>query len=291
MNDVVSLRCEDGLMLANQISNLNGLVSLAKSNPLPQGRAQSHVLNGEYQTADPRLLFDNYSQTHQHSQECTGRTENFAWKYFCEEASHSVKLQALEKAEHLWRAAFVATEGFPEYDVRTAYTLDNYAALLFARGKVQQAEPLCRRALALFENLFGYGDLITINCKNTLAGILFALHNYEESETCATQVLGHYSKVLRPTHALIGMAYNNLAMTFHAQGNLEFARQLYERALPIRKHHLGATHAIVTTLMENYANVLEQLGYAAKCEELRAELRGSGIWHLFDTSIYSRLSA
>jgi len=213
------------------------------------------------------------------------------WSYYVAEAVNASRFANASKAEYFWLAALQIAECFGANDSRLAYTLDNAMCVCIASGKDDEALKYGQRALSIMQNLYGKKDLRAVNCMNNLAGIYYRQGLYAAAESLAVQVLTAYNKNLGKTHALIGLAAQNLAMTYQAQENYNLAELMYERALPIQKSSLGLTHPQVGALMENYANVLAVLGRDDKCELVRAELRGSGIWHKFDPHFSTRLTA
>ncbi|HEY9714350.1 MAG TPA: tetratricopeptide repeat protein, partial [Chroococcales cyanobacterium] len=76
-----------------------------------------------------------------------------------------------------------------------------------------------------------------------------------------------------PDHADVGMVLNNLAMLYHAQGKLQAAEKMYQRAFAIRVKALGQYHPCVITLIDNYANLLRRLNRADDAERIGALAR------------------
>ena len=185
----------------------------------------------------------------------------------------------------MWLASLEVAERFSGKDPRLAYSLDNVASIYAAAGKLDKAELYCKRALSVTEDIYGKMHLKTANCINNLAGVYYNQQRYGDAEPLCVQVLTIYNKVLGPDHQDVGMAANNLAMLYHAQGQYGLAELLYERALPIRRKALGKTHPVMTALLENYANILSKLERHEKAQSIRNELKGSGIWHLFETRV------
>lgn len=228
---------------------------------------------------------DTPPQTKQPEAQKVMPVTNEDWDHYRSEAEAAAKYGNVAKAEAMWSAALEVAERFSAKDPRLAYTLDNLSSIYFAGGKLEKAEMFCKRALSITEEIYGKSHLKTAACLNNLSGIYYNQRRFADAEPLTVQVLTLYNKLLGPDHADVGMAANNLAMLYHSQGKWGLAELMYERALPIRKQALGPTHPVVTTLMENYANLLEHLGRGFKAENLRCELRGSGIWHLFETKM------
>jgi tetratricopeptide (TPR) repeat protein len=213
------------------------------------------------------------------------------WNYYSEEGASQAKFGNIKKAQELWLAALHIAETFGESDGRLPLSLINVAESYIQQKNYCMAEMYCKRAAMLYEKTMTKYHLDTANALNSLAGIYYSQQRYEDAQPISIQVLTIYNKMLGPNHPDVGMAANNLAMVYHAQRKYPLAEMMYERAYPIRKVSLGLTCAAVAALMENYANVLDIVGHDKKSEQIRAELRGSGIWHVFDFGFESRLAS
>jgi len=284
-------------MLANQSVGINSAPA-ATSNASPGWGHTSQMMpmpmevKEDFGSVVRRIQYSNSGKFHKlESQPETKANEaqkvmtvtNADWDHYKQEAERASNYGNSSKAEAMWLAALEVAEQFSGKDPRLAYTLDNVASIYFASSRLDKAELYCKRALSVTEEIYGKFHLKTANCLNNLSGVYYNQGRFADAEPLTVQVLTIYNKALGSEHADVGMAANNLAMVYHAQGKYGVAELLYERALPIRKRTLGRTHPTVTNLMENYANVLEQLGRGPKADTLRSEMRGSGIWHLFET--------
>jgi tetratricopeptide (TPR) repeat protein len=78
-----------------------------------------------------------------------------AWEDRFQEGVEALQTEDLPGAERAFAMALDEAEGFPPGDVRLTVTLDNLAAVLRVEGKNAEAAPLCARALAIKERVFG----------------------------------------------------------------------------------------------------------------------------------------
>ena len=117
---------------------------------------------------------------------------------------------------------------------------------------------------------YGHEDLKVASCMNNIAGIYFCQNLHHKAEPFCIEVLEIYKSLHDKNHADIGMAHNNLGFLYHAQGNLELAKEHYEAALPIRRQALGCQHPSVRLLVDGYTELLEQLGQHAQAQFIRA---------------------
>jgi len=68
-----------------------------------------------------------------------------------------------------------------------------------------------------------------------------------------------YERLKGHDHRDVGMSANNLAMLYHAQGKLTFAKKYYLQAIRIRTKELGTGNPVVHTLFANYINLLRAM--------------------------------
>ena len=64
----------------------------------------------------------------------------------------------------------------------TANSLHNLAALYYSQGRYAEAEPLCRRALAIREQALGPDHPDTAQSLNNLAALYYSQGRYAEAE-------------------------------------------------------------------------------------------------------------
>jgi tetratricopeptide (TPR) repeat protein len=129
---------------------------------------------------------------------------------------------------------------------------------LFYEGQARygEAEPLMRRALAIYEGSFGAGHPNVAAALNNLAGLLWATNRLDEAEPMYRRVV----KILEnpggeplPNYAC---SLNNLAALLYATKRLDEAEPLMRRALAIDEGSLGAGHPDVARDLNNLAGLL-----------------------------------
>ena len=141
------------------------------------------------------------------------------------------------EAEKQFTAAVKEAEGFGPQDLRLATTLNNLALLYKAQGKYAEAEPLHKRALAIYEKTLGPGHPRVATSLNNLALLYKAQGRYVDAEPLYQRALAIYEKTLGPEHPKLATCLNNLASLYHVQGRYAEAEPLYKRALAIRAKH------------------------------------------------------
>ncbi|MDI9408094.1 MAG: tetratricopeptide repeat protein [Candidatus Pacebacteria bacterium] len=142
----------------------------------------------------------------------------------------------------------------------TATSLNNLAFLLNSKGVYETAEPLYRRALAIYEAKLGPDHPDTASSLNNLAILLHAKGDYEGAEPLFRRALSIREAKLGPDHPDTAISLNNLAELLYAKGNYEGAEPLYRRALAIMEAKLGFEHPDTALSLNNLAQLLEAKG-------------------------------
>ncbi len=152
--------------------------------------------------------------------------------------------------------------------VKIGRALNNLANVLHAAGRYADAEPLFRRALAVYEKALGpdHPD-VAIACGN-LANVLRAAGRYADAEPLLRRALAVYEKALGPDHPHVAAACGNLAWVLRDMGRYADAEPLCRRALAVYEKALGPDHPDVATACGNLANVLRDTGRYADAEPL-----------------------
>ena len=64
-----------------------------------------------------------------------------------------------------------------------------------------------------------------------------------------------------------------LALLYYTQGKYAEAESLFKQALTIREKNYGKNHRLVTTVLSNYADVLDKLGKTKEAASMRRRLK------------------
>jgi len=151
-------------------------------------------------------------------------------------------------------------------------------SVLAPQGKVQEAERVCRQALAMIEDgAVHNGDLLAI-VLNNLATACHVDGRKAEAVQLYRRLLGiDRSAATRGTAGPFAM--NNLALLLAGRGELDEAARLYRRAIAQFDQQLGPDHPNVAVCLENYAAVLRRQGRRerARVVALRARRIFAGI--------------
>jgi tetratricopeptide (TPR) repeat protein len=116
---------------------------------------------------------------------------------------------------------------------RLAFALQTLGAVERAQGRLDRADKLYRKALALSIAQNGEDHPATATAKSNLAGVALKLGNYKEAEDLSRQAMTSWRQKLGPDHVRVGIATANLAQALRLQQRYEEAGPLFEKALEI----------------------------------------------------------
>jgi tetratricopeptide (TPR) repeat protein len=142
------------------------------------------------------------------------------------------------------------------------------AVWLNNRAKHDEAEPLLRRALTIYENSFGPEHPNVASGLNNLASVFSATNRLADAEPLYRHALTIYERTLGPEHSEVATALNNLAGLLHATNRLAEAEPLYRRALEIDEKSFGPEHPDVARSLNNLAGLLRATNRLAEAEPL-----------------------
>ena len=146
--------------------------------------------------------------------------------------------------------------------------LNNLAELYRVQGKYRQAEPLYKRAQAIWEKALGPEHPNVALGLNNLALLYHAQGQYEQAEPLLKRAQAIREKALGPEHPDVAQGLNNLAGLYDAQGQYEQAELLWKRALAICEQQLGPEHPNVALGLNNLALLYDAQGQYEQAEPL-----------------------
>ncbi|CAM9400423.1 unnamed protein product [Ectocarpus sp. 8 AP-2014] len=139
-----------------------------------------------------------------------------------------------------------------------AAALNNLAAVKKVRPDIcEQADPLNKRALAIWEKSLGSEHPQVATGLNNRAALLELQGEYDEARSLYRRAIEIGDKTLGPDHLDHAPRLNNLALLLKKQGEYEEADLLYVRAIAIGEKTLSPDNSDLATWRNNRALLLE----------------------------------
>ncbi len=176
-----------------------------------------------------------------------------------------------EQCERYLPHALMCARLIEDYSLEFAaspHLLSKTAYYLYKRAQYPQAEPLFKRALAIYKQQLGPEHPFTATSLNNLAGLYRAQGKYEQAEPLFKRALAIREQQLGPTHPDTALSLDNLAGLYQDQGKYVEAEPLYQRALAIREQQLGPEHPDTASSLNNLAGLYQDQGKYAQAELL-----------------------
>jgi hypothetical protein len=153
-------------------------------------------------------------------------------------------------------------------DPAVAGLLDRQATLLQVIARYEDAEPLFRRAQAIFEASYGKDHPEVADCLNNLALLLQATNRLAEAEPLMRRALAIHEASYGNDHPNVATALNILARLLQDTNRLAEAEPLMRRALAIDQASYGNDHPDVAICLNNLAGLLQATNRLAEAEPL-----------------------
>ena len=168
---------------------------------------------------------------------------------------------------HAARCSFIVINGWID-DNRMAWAYYNLGFLYRQQGKLEAAEQMYERALAVYEKAPSIEHTLTLDTVNNL-GIIYADQGkLEAAEQMFERALAGYEKALGVDHTLTLDTVHNLGALYTGQGKLEAAEQMYKRALAGCEKALGAEHTSTLDTVNNLGSLYRNQGKLEAAEQM-----------------------
>lgn len=162
--------------------------------------------------------------------------------------------ERLRIAEYLYRFAAASEQWtFLTEDVAEHFA---WAASVFFVQEMPEAELLLRRALAIWERLYGLTDERVLSAQHNLATLLEKQDNYNEAELLMHRVI--QGRMQAANRRELAAALHNLAYISTRQEKREEAEALYRKALVIAEQEWGEQHPLTLTIRSHLALLYAQ---------------------------------
>ena len=149
--------------------------------------------------------------------------------------------------------------------------MSNLAALYYAQGRNEEAEPLLREALQLQREALGPRHPSTLTSMAILANLYHAQGRDGEAEPLLREALQLQRETLGPGHPITLTIMGSLAVLYQAQGRYGEAEPLYREALQLQRETLGPRHPSTLASMSGLASLYQKQGRYDEAEPLHRE--------------------
>ena len=150
--------------------------------------------------------------------------------------------------------------------------LNNAASAWKRWGKPKEAEPLQRRALALFREHLGDDHRYVAMGYNNLANLMHDQGRPAAAAELHRRALAMNRRIYGEEHDRTAGSLNNLAAALRDLGELDEAVALYRETIALDRRLLGDEHPFVATDRVNLASALTERGGPGDFAAARAEL-------------------
>ena len=142
------------------------------------------------------------------------------------------------------------------------------AALLYARGRLNDAEPLLREALVIFRHIRGNHNIDVARVLSDLGVMLRGQNKIEEAADTLRQAIEMRERESGPMSLELAESLNNYAGVLRAQGHPDQAEATMTRSLDIRLQLLGEHHPLVAIATANLAVMVHAQGDLSRAESI-----------------------
>ena len=133
-------------------------------------------------------------------------------------------------------------------DHTVASSLINLANIYKHQGKLERAEPLYKRALAIYEKKLGLEHPNVALTLNNLADVYSATGRYSEAEHLYKRAIAVDEKSFGPDQPEVANDLYNLATMYKIQGRYKESEEYYIQSMAIFEKTLGADHQFLSIL-------------------------------------------
>ena len=172
-----------------------------------------------------------------------------------------------DESEAQQREALAEAKGHANEKL-VAMASNNLGLLLQSTNRVEEAEPLVRRALEINTVSFGVHHPAVAIGLNNLGQLLQATNRLEEAESLLRQALEIDTASFGERHPTVAIDLNNLAQLLKATNRLKEAEPLMRQALKINTDSFGEHHPDVALGLNNLGLLLQNTNRFEEAEPL-----------------------
>ena len=157
-------------------------------------------------------------------------------------------------------------------DVAEANRLNAMVVKLYGERRYDEALPVAKRALELFEKAFGKDDSTVVSAVLNLAEVQYARTKYYESKDLFERALESYERKFGPDDLRVAKVLARLALNNYSLRRPHETEKLYRQALAIKEKVLGPDHREVAQSIYELAEYYQFEGDYEKAEPLYQRL-------------------
>jgi tetratricopeptide (TPR) repeat protein len=179
-----------------------------------------------------------------------------------------VNAKQYRKARTQFESAVTIAEKHGTIDVQLAQSLSWLACTLTALKKYDEAEPVYKRSLTIYEKAWGNDHQIVANVLGGLAGNDRYQKKYAEAETLYQRALAIYVKTWGPKNAKVAQTYGHLASLYADQEQFAKAESFRQKALETYEAVWGEKDPAILEHRMELAKLKRALGKNVEAERL-----------------------
>ena len=178
-----------------------------------------------------------------------------------EAAAEQRRLRAQLKDEELVRQGKALREQLgPEDNAALVGSLNDVGLVLLAEGKLDEADAMFRRALAVLERTSGRSGATAGTLLQHVAEVAWARNDLDGAAAYFEEAAQRFSAALGDTHPRHAAALNGLARVRRDQQRPQEAEELYRMAIHIYERHQAKYPADLVVPLHNLALLLMEQG-------------------------------
>jgi tetratricopeptide (TPR) repeat protein len=140
------------------------------------------------------------------------------------------------------------------------------AQFYIRQKQYEKAQPLIKRAYAIYQNAYGQDNLLTISACASQAFVEYRLGNLDAAIELYRNSLAHSQSSLGPNNFETAKILNELAYLYFHQGKLQESRTFYKWAIASTEASVGNDSPLLAACLQDYASVLNSLGESPEAE-------------------------
>lgn len=166
-------------------------------------------------------------------------------------------------AEKNFESAVKVADSWGIEDKRLAASLYNLGRIYLRQNKLDKAEPLYVRSIAI-SNKVGGSDPETLMAKVGLASLYMSKQNYKNAIAILKNVITIQEKKLGDNHPEVATTMHQLAVAYSLQGQYGESEKVFERVIAILEAKVPPNDPELIANLEDYLVVLKRISNPGK---------------------------